>query len=272
MQAADSRHREAIKLLHSWWRSLSREHESLADLTILQKASSAADQAESAYLTLIEKWPSCKSAFRAYGIFLLNVRCDPEQGRQCLQLGEDVDDDLPIAGMEGDERSALGSSSHPGSRRSGAGSVAQRSGQSSGTRFTVNSIRSRKLAVGKLHDPRFLAPVVRRARAGLCIAGILLLACIGGLIGSIRTLLDATRESIVPINTAGLRRRQVQTAFLALRHMRLAQLENNTIVYDSYRTELLNSMRDLHAANECELPRTVLRGSMLSSDHHCWQS
>ncbi|KAA0171303.1 hypothetical protein FNF28_00794 [Cafeteria roenbergensis] len=259
LRDAETLHAQAVRHLAAWWRALgdkTTDGVNMRGSTVSDRVQSIArisDRAERKYLRLLERHPQARTVARAYGIFLINVRCDV-LGAAYVRVSEDVDDN-------GEDRAGgrVAGSVASGSTMSmnmiaAAEAEMERSSDNGGGAGSVGSssnltssdiVRRRQRALNAREVHRTDLPVVKRTTVGFQLALLALVAAVGVLFVSKWVVFSTLRLSVETMDAAGLRRKLTESSWYAARGMQLMALNGDLAGYTALRKHLLTEMNTL---------------------------
>eukprot|EP01138_Halocafeteria_seosinensis_P012678 gb/GECG01012954.1/.p1 GENE.gb/GECG01012954.1/~~gb/GECG01012954.1/.p1 ORF type:complete len:1762 (+),score=243.47 gb/GECG01012954.1/:1-5286(+) len=228
---ATSQHREVIKQISKFWSLLQSDtgqSESLASL--VRRIAVARDQAENAYLALLEKYPSNKMVLRSYGLFCLYVKNEEQIAEMYLKKANATGS----SGRHGDGDS----STHDGDTTSYGGGSSSMGGSTMAEMRKRASNRRMEIKHEEYDSLRKM-----KVAFWICIA-VLVAMTIGMFVGSTE-LLDRYFNSLPSIEKAGARRTALIDIWYYTRRVHLAAVNGDDQLLIHSRQELLDAARQL---------------------------
>lgn len=229
LKEATQEHAEAIKQISKFWSMLdSEQHDSLA--TSVRKIASHRDEAEKAYLQLLEKYPTNKMIMRSYGLFCVYVK--NENGLAEVYLKKANNTGSNNQGSQAD-------TSHGGDSSSFGGGSSSMGGSSMAEMRKRASNRRLEIKHGEY-------TALRKLRIGFWVAIATLVALtIGMLVGSTQ-LLERFNQNLDALDEAGTRRTGTVDVGFYARQLHLAAVNGDAQRMQESREEILRSAERLH--------------------------
>lgn len=236
LSEAKEHHRLAMTHLFHFWRDLYRVKVKrtavLSNVTIvrtLRHLTESRNAADSAYMSLREKFPNSRQLLRSHALLYGHVFNDEHSKLALLSRAEE---DSSAGGVS--KSSEAQSSSDQGSRAQGSDNAAGPQ-HSLVQRFAANFVENVQL---------------QQFRRWFRSSSALLIACTAGLYGAMVTTLYLYTDTLATLDAAGLRRSFTQSGFYCARGMQLAALNYDNATIQSLRLRLLSEMRQLYTGHQ----------------------